>query len=111
MLVVTGYPRTVAAGWLAPLVEELDLPPSQTSGNAVAFPPNMATVPGQSLSVGVTFMVTEEGDVTQIKIVESGGLPLDEVVLRAISTWKFDPGTKGGAKVKTLLRRKFTFKT
>jgi type IV secretory pathway VirB4 component len=25
-LVVTGYPRTVAAGWLAPLVDELDLP-------------------------------------------------------------------------------------
>src|SRR5438270_4684874 len=26
VLVVTGYPRTVAAGWLAPLVDELDLP-------------------------------------------------------------------------------------
>jgi hypothetical protein len=26
VLVVTGYPRTVAAGWLSPLVEELDLP-------------------------------------------------------------------------------------
>jgi hypothetical protein len=26
VLVVTGYPRTVAAGWLTPLVEELDLP-------------------------------------------------------------------------------------
>src|ERR1043165_5658354 len=26
VLVVTGYPRTVAAGWLAPLVEELDIP-------------------------------------------------------------------------------------
>ncbi|HEY2596592.1 MAG TPA: hypothetical protein VGK33_22090, partial [Chloroflexota bacterium] len=26
VLVVTGYPRTVAAGWLAPLVEELDVP-------------------------------------------------------------------------------------
>src|SRR5919206_3298561 len=26
VLVVTGYPRTVAAGWLAPLVETLDLP-------------------------------------------------------------------------------------
>src|SRR5207245_7489651 len=26
VLVVIGYPRTVAAGWLAPLVEELDLP-------------------------------------------------------------------------------------
>ena len=26
VLVVTGYPRTVSAGWLAPLVEELDLP-------------------------------------------------------------------------------------
>jgi hypothetical protein len=25
-LAVTGYPRTVAAGWLAPLVDELDLP-------------------------------------------------------------------------------------
>src|SRR6202048_542662 len=25
VLVVTGYPRTVAAGWLAPLVQELDL--------------------------------------------------------------------------------------
>src|SRR6266536_3374518 len=26
VLVVTGYPRTVAAGWLAPLVEELNIP-------------------------------------------------------------------------------------
>jgi hypothetical protein len=26
VLVVTGYPRTVAAGWIAPLVEELDIP-------------------------------------------------------------------------------------
>jgi hypothetical protein len=26
VLVVTGYPRTVAAGWLSPLVDELDLP-------------------------------------------------------------------------------------
>src|SRR5947209_18260723 len=26
VLVVTGYPRMVAAGWLAPLVEELDIP-------------------------------------------------------------------------------------
>jgi len=26
VLAVTGYPRTVAAGWLGPLVEELDLP-------------------------------------------------------------------------------------
>jgi conjugal transfer ATP-binding protein TraC len=26
VLAVTGYPRTVAAGWLAPLVEELDMP-------------------------------------------------------------------------------------
>src|SRR5260370_32494479 len=26
VIVVTGYPRTVAAGWLAPLVEELDRP-------------------------------------------------------------------------------------
>src|SRR5438876_9278763 len=25
ILAVTGYPRTVAAGWLAPLIEELDL--------------------------------------------------------------------------------------
>lgn len=93
------------------LEQEVDLPPSQASGNPVAFPPNMSTTPGQSLSVGVTFMVTEDGDVTQIKIVESGGLPLDEAVLRAIATWKFEPATKGGRKVKTLLRRKFTFKT
>src|SRR4051794_37676501 len=26
VLVVTGYPRTVSAGWLTPLVEEFDLP-------------------------------------------------------------------------------------
>jgi conjugal transfer ATP-binding protein TraC len=26
VLVITGYPRTVAAGWLSPLVEELDVP-------------------------------------------------------------------------------------
>jgi TonB family protein len=91
--------------------QEVDLPPTQVSGNPVAFPANLATTPGKSLSVGVTFMVTEDGDVTQIKIVESGGLPLDEAVLRALATWKFAPATKGGAKVKTLLRRKFTFKT
>jgi hypothetical protein len=26
VLVVTGYPRTVSSGWLAPLTDELDLP-------------------------------------------------------------------------------------
>ena len=92
--------------------KELGVALKMASGTPVVFPPNVAgPAPGQALSVEVAFIVNEDGSVTEVQVQQSGGTALDAAVTRAVSTWKFTPGTKDGVKVKTLLRRKFTFKS
>jgi TonB family protein len=60
--------------------------------------------------VTVTFVVSEDGDATELRIAESGGRLLDEAVMRVVQTWKFAPALKQGVKVKQKLNRKFTFR-
>jgi TonB family protein len=92
--------------------QEIDAPMQQVGGSPVAFPPNVpGPAPGQSLSVAVSFTVMEDGGVTGVQVQESGGTALDQAVTQAVSAWKFTPATKGGAKVKALLRRRFTFRS
>ena len=98
-------PRTVY------LENEVDTVPRQSAGAAVAFPPNVpGPGPGQSLSVTVSFVVTEEGGVSEVQVLGSGGSALDAAVTATISKWKFTPGVKQGAKVPVRLSRKFTFR-
>ena len=54
-------------------------------------------------------MVTETGEIQDLKVVESGGPLLDEVVVAAVRTWKFQPATKRGTRVKAQTTFKQTF--
>ena len=57
----------------------------------------------------VQFVVTETGEIQDLKVVESGGALLDEVVVAAVRTWKFQPAMKRGTRVKAQTTFKQTF--
>jgi TonB family protein len=93
------------------LENEVEQPARKLSGNSAQYPENAPKLrSGESASVTVTFIVTDLGDVTDVRIAESGGRLLDEAVVRAVQGWKFSPAVKAGVKVKQKLNRKFTFR-
>jgi TonB family protein len=91
---------------------EVDTPPKKLSGMSASYPVGRAPrlKPGDSVSVTVTYVVSETGQITELKATESGGKVLDDEVLAALKEWKYAPGAKRGTKVKVRLVRKFTFK-
>ena len=50
-------------------------------------------------TVVLTMVVTEEGKVRDIKVTKSLDRGLDKQAIAAVSTWKFEPGTKDGKPV------------
>jgi TonB family protein len=54
--------------------------------------------------------VSENGEVADARVVESGGKVLDETVLSAVRKWKFAPATKRGTKVKVQTSFRQTFR-
>jgi TonB family protein len=50
--------------------------------------------------VRVGFVITETGDVIDIRIMESAGRLVDEAVVKAVRTWKYSPAVKKGTRVK-----------
>jgi TonB family protein len=91
---------------------EVDTPPKKLSGMSASYPGGRAPRlrPGDSVSVTVTYVVSETGQLGDLKVAESGGKVLDEEVVSALRDWKYSPGSKRGTKVKVRLLRKFTFK-
>jgi serine/threonine protein kinase len=88
--------------------DEVDVPPRRLAGFGAPYPdwgPRLA--PGESVSISASFVVTEAGDVTDIRV-ESGGGAL-EAVLVEMSRWKYEPGLKDGAPVKVRLRTRQVF--
>ncbi len=77
--------------------------PSYPSGQA----PRLRS--GQRVSVLVRFVVSDAGDVTDVAVVESAGRVLDDVVVAAIRSWKFEPATKRGVRVKVETSFRQTF--
>jgi TonB family protein len=61
--------------------------------------------------VAGSFVVNEQGEVTDLRITESGGKSLDESVASAIRRWKYAPATRKGIKVKVRLPFRQTFTT
>jgi TonB family protein len=55
-------------------------------------------------------VVSENGEVTDARVVESGGKILDEAVLSAVRKWKYAPATKKGTKVKVQMTFRQTFR-
>jgi serine/threonine-protein kinase len=89
-------------------VGDVDVRPKKVSGEWATAPKLKS---GERISVGGTFVVTDGGEVTDVRITESGGKSLDESVAAALRKWKYAPGTKRGVKVKVRLPFKQTFTT
>lgn len=61
--------------------------------------------------VKVQFIVNEQGRVESVRIVESKPAGIfDSAVQRAVSRWRFKPGTIGGTTVKTRVEQTVVFK-
>jgi TonB family protein len=111
--------RTTPTTTLAPAVDtarvyaesEVDSRPKKVSGNSAEYPRDRAPRlrSGERISVTVQFLVTETGEVQDVKVTESGGKMVDEAVVNAIRSWRFQPATKHGTPVKSLTAFRQTF--
>jgi TonB family protein len=90
---------------------EVDVMAKKVSGPQVSYPDNAPRLrSGDRASVSVSFVVTENGDVTDVKLVESGGnKAVDEAVMAGVKNWKYSPAVKRGVKVKVRVTFRQTF--
>jgi len=88
--------------------DEVDVKPRRLAGTTAPYPEWGPKLPkGRSVSITASYVVTEEGLVTDIRVERGGGVL--EAVLLEISRWKFEPGTIGGVPVKVRVQWKHTF--
>ena len=88
--------------------DEVDVKPRRIAGTTGTYPEWGPRLPkGKSVSITASYVVTEEGLVTDIRVERGGGVL--EAVLPEISQWKYEPGTKDGVPVKVRVRMKHTF--
>jgi len=88
--------------------DEVDVPPVRVSGGSASYPdwgPRLAR--GARVSITASYVVNEEGDVTDIRVEEGGGVL--EAVLLELSRWKYEAGRKDGRPVKVRLSFRHTF--
>jgi len=95
------------------LPSQVDTPPKRVSGTTASYPEGRAPKlkSGQSISVVVSWVVNESGEVTDVTVVEPASRPVDEAVTAAIASWKYQPAIKRGVKVKVKLTLKQTFQS
>ena len=91
---------------------EVDTPARKISGMSASYPTDRAArlKSGNSVSVRLGFVVTESGEVTDVRVVESAGRLVDDAVLTAVRTWKYSPAVKKGTKVKVRVDFRQTFR-
>ncbi len=91
---------------------EVDTLARKVSGNSPSYPEGRAPRlrSGESVSASVSYVVTESGEVTDLRVVESGGKIVDDAVMSAIREWKYSPAAKKGVNVKVRITFKQTFK-
>ena len=85
-------------------------PPVRISGDSAAYPERARQMKLRG-SVLVALIVDENGLPTDLQVVESAGPILDEVVLKAVRTWRFEPARKDGVRVKVRWQVRQTYKT
>jgi TonB family protein len=91
--------------------DEVDAHPRKLSGNSPSYPSDRAPRlrSGERVSVLLSFVVTESGEVQDARVLQSAGRAVDDVVLAAVRSWRYEPGTKRGVKVKVRTAFKQTF--
>ncbi len=90
---------------------DVDQLAKKTGGPSASYPQNAPRLKsGDSVSVAVSFVVDENGDVVDPRVMESAGKQIDEAVLAAIRKWKYQPAMKQGTAVKVRITFKQTFR-
>jgi serine/threonine-protein kinase len=106
----TPTPETVDTARVYPPTE-VDVQPRRLTGGSAPYPDRAPRLrPGRDVSVAGTFVVAEDGSITDLKITESAGEVVDEAVMAAVRNWKYAPGTRKGVKVKVRVAFKQTFR-
>jgi protein TonB len=88
--------------------DEVDQRPQRVSGTSAPYPqwgPKLGR--GEKVSITASFVVNEQGEVTDIRVEQGGGVL--EAVLPEISRWRYEPGRKDGRPVKVRVSWKHTF--
>ncbi|MGE5126565.1 MAG: TonB family protein, partial [Betaproteobacteria bacterium] len=90
---------------------EVDVRARKLSGSSPSYPSDRAPRlrSGERVSVLLQFVVSETGEVQDVKVLESGGKAVDDVVVSAVRRWRYAPATRKGTKVKSLTAFKQTF--
>jgi protein TonB len=88
--------------------DEVDVKPRRVAGTTAPYPEWGPRLPkGRSVSITASYVVTEEGLVTDIRVERGGGVL--EAVLLEMSRWRYEPGMKDGVPVKVRVHMKHTF--
>ena len=90
--------------------DEVDVAPKKLSGSSVPVDRQPRLKSGETVSVTVSYIVDQSGDVVDIKVVESGGGDLDAALVETLASWKYEPGSVRGTPVKVRFLRKFSFR-
>jgi serine/threonine-protein kinase len=101
-------PVPVVEGQLVEMGEGVT-PPVKISGDSAAYP-DEARRKKLLGSVLVDLVVDENGRPTDLSVRESAGPVLDEAVLRAVRTWRFEPARKDGVRVKVRWQVRHTYR-
>ena len=90
---------------------DVDTLARKIDGASASYPQKAPRLERDSqVSVAVNFVVDESGQVFDPKVTESAGKLIDDAVLDAIRTWKYEPAVKQGVKVKVRVRFRQTFR-
>jgi TonB family protein len=89
---------------------DVDTLAKKVSGSSASYPRRRRDSQGQP-GLGFPELHRERnGDVLDPKVTESAGKLIDDSVLEAIRTWRYEPAVKQGVKVKVRVRFKQTFR-
>jgi TonB family protein len=83
-------------------------PPWRTSGEPAPYPAAARRL-GMEGTVAVSFVVSEEGEALDARVVESAGDLLDAALLAAVRTWRYHPAESNGVKVRVRIVERQSF--
>ena len=89
-------------------LDSVTQPPRRTSGPMPHYP-DVARRLRMSGSVLIDMIVNERGEPEGIRVLESAGAVLDETVVEAVSSWRFEPAVRDGVKVRVRWPYRHTF--
>ena len=100
-------PKVLREGDLVALTAAVR-PPRRISGQSPEYPAEARRL-GLTGSVLIEMIVTEQGRPERIRVLESAGAILDQTVVEAASSWRFEPAVLGGVKVRVRWPYRHTF--